>query len=225
MEGRYISYLRVSTQKQGSDGLGIDAQRRSINDFLNGGEWKILDEFVEVESGKRDDNRPKLNDALAACKRKKAKLVIAKLDRLSRNVAFIANLMESGVEFVAVDSPYANKLTIHILAAMAEHEREMISKRTKEALKAAKARGIKLGSPIGLSQEAILKGVKAAKTARIAKADRYAEAVRDIIVGYKDQGMSLNAIARKLTKDEETTPRGRYTWTPTTVKNVLARGR
>jgi DNA invertase Pin-like site-specific DNA recombinase len=223
MEGKYISYLRVSTRSQGINGLGIEAQRSAIDNYLNGGNWKILKEFVEVESGKRDDNRPQLKAALDLCKRRKATLLIAKLDRLSRNVAFIANLYESKVEFVAVDFPYANKLTVHILAAMAEHEREMISKRTKEALRAAKARGVKLGSPVGLSEEARMMGTEAAKAARIRKADEYARAIADVILEYKDRGMSLNAIARKLKDDEEPIPRGGINWTPTTVKNVLAR--
>jgi DNA invertase Pin-like site-specific DNA recombinase len=116
-----------------------------VLDFLNGGDWKLAEEFVEVESGKRN-NRPQLAAALAACKRLKARLVVAKLDRLARNVAFISKLMESGVEFTAADMPFANKLTIHILAAVAEHEREAISVRTKAALAAAKARGVKLGN-------------------------------------------------------------------------------
>ena len=106
----------------------------------------LVGEFTEIESGKRSD-RPELEKALAACKKQKAKLVIAKLDRLSRNLAFIATLMESGVEFVAVDNPHANKLTVHILAAVAQHEREMISERTKAALAAAKRRGTRLGNP------------------------------------------------------------------------------
>jgi DNA invertase Pin-like site-specific DNA recombinase len=114
--------------------------------YLNGGRWTLVDEFTEVESGKRND-RPELERALVACKRQKAKLVIAKLDRLGRNLAFIAALMESGVEFVAVDNPHANKLTVHILAAVAQHEREMISERTKAALAAAKRRGKRLGNP------------------------------------------------------------------------------
>jgi DNA invertase Pin-like site-specific DNA recombinase len=136
----------VSTDAQGSSGLGIEAQRKAVTDYLNGGSWTLAQEFIEVESGKRSD-RLELAKALAACKKLKAKLVVAKLDRLSRNVAFISKLMESGVEFVACDMPHANKLTVHILAAVAEHEREMISSRTKAALAAAKARGKKLGGP------------------------------------------------------------------------------
>jgi DNA invertase Pin-like site-specific DNA recombinase len=143
---RFVAYYRVSTDRQGRSGLGLEAQQKAVRDYLDGGAWEIVAEFVEVESGKRAD-RPELARALDACRKHKARLVIAKLDRLSRNLAFIATLMDSGVEFVAVDNPHANKLTIHILAAVAEHEREMISERTKAALAAAKARGKKLGTP------------------------------------------------------------------------------
>lgn len=132
MEGKFISYLRVSIARQGRSGLGLEAQREAIANYLNGGRWKLLEEFVEIESGK-DSDRLKLREALTACQRKKATLVIAKLDRLSRNVAFIANLMESGVDFIAVDFPQANKLTIHILSAIAQYKREMIGKRTRDA--------------------------------------------------------------------------------------------
>ena len=122
--GKFVAYFRVSTDRQGKSGLGLEAQRKSVLDFLDGGRWSLVAEFTEVESGKRSD-RPQLAKALDTCRRQKAKLVIAKLDRLSRNLAFIATLMESGVEFVAVDNPHANKLTVHILAAVAQHEREM----------------------------------------------------------------------------------------------------
>src|SRR2546421_2783287 len=145
-QGRFIAYFRVSTDKQGKSGLGLEAQRKAVLDYLNGGRWELVQEFVEVESGKHNE-RPQLQAALAACKKHRARLVIAKLDRLSRNLAFIATLMESGVEFVAVDNPHANKLTVHILAAVAQHEREMISERTTAALQAAKARGVRLGNP------------------------------------------------------------------------------
>src|SRR5881392_1771608 len=144
--GKFIAYFRVSTDRQGKSGLGLDAQREAVMNYLNGGRWTLVDEFTEVESGKRND-RPELVKALAACKKQKAKLVIAKLDRLSRNLAFIATLMDSGVEFIAVDNPHANKLTVHILAAVAQHEREIISARTSAALQAAKARGKHLGNP------------------------------------------------------------------------------
>lgn len=144
--GKFVAYFRVSTDRQGKSGLGLEAQRQAVTDYLNGGRWAFVGEFTEIESGKRND-RPQLAAALAACKKLKAKLVIAKLDRLGRNLAFIATLMESGVEFVAVDNPHANKLTVHILAAVAQHEREMISERTKAALAAAKRRGKRLGNP------------------------------------------------------------------------------
>jgi DNA invertase Pin-like site-specific DNA recombinase len=144
--GKFIAYFRVSTDKQGKSGLGLEAQREAVLAFLNGGKWALVAEFVEIESGKRND-RPQLSTALLACKKHKAKLVIAKLDGLSRNLAFIATLMDSGVEFVAVDNPHANKLTVHILAAVAQHEREMIAQRTRDALQEAKARGAKLGNP------------------------------------------------------------------------------
>ncbi len=221
-EGKFISYLRVSTEKQGKSGLGVEAQRAAIDNFLNGGKWKLLKEFIEIESGKNNE-RPKLKEALAACQRTGATLIIAKLDRLSRNVAFIANLMESGVEFLACDFPTANRLTVHILAAMAEHEREMISKRTREALKAAKARGVKLGNPKNLNKKAAKKGRLLGTAKRQAKADEHAKRFYPVLSVYLAEGMSLHAIARKLTEDKELTPRGLTVWTPTTVKKVLRR--
>src|SRR5215218_3176352 len=143
---RFVAYYRVSTDRQGKSGLGLEAQQKAVLDYLDGGKWELVETFTEVESGKRAD-RPELAKALEACRRHKATLVIAKLDRLSRNLAFIATLMDSSRDFVAVDNPHATRLTLHILAAVAEHEREMISARTKAALQAAKARGKRLGNP------------------------------------------------------------------------------
>lgn len=140
----YIAYYRVSTGRQGQSGLGLEAQRQAVHRYLLSGAGKLIGEYTEIESGKRAD-RPELRAALGACKRLGATLIIAKLDRLARNVAFIANLMESGADFVAVDNPHASKLMLHMLAAFAEHEREQISARTKAALTAAKARGRLLG--------------------------------------------------------------------------------
>ena len=142
MLGQFVAYYRVSTDRQGRSGLGLEAQQKAVRDYLSGG--NIVAEFIEIETGKRND-RPELDKALAECRRHKAKLVIAKLDRLSRNLAFIAALLDAGVEFIAVDNPHANKLTLHILAAVAQHEREMIAERTRVALQAAKARGTRLG--------------------------------------------------------------------------------
>lgn len=141
---RFIAYYRVSTDKQGKSGLGLDAQRQAVAGFV-AGRGEIVAEHTEIESTR--NKRPELHAALEACRKHKATLLIARLDRLARNVAFISNLMESRVDFLAVDMPEANRLTIHILAAVAEHEREMISKRTKAALQAAKARGTALGKP------------------------------------------------------------------------------
>src|SRR5271167_1299606 len=140
----FVAYYRVSTDRQGRSGLGLDAQREAVACYVGSVTGTVLEEFTEVETGKRND-RAELQKALGACRRQKARLVIAKLDRLSRNVAFIAAMMDSGVEFVACDNPHATRLTLHILAAVAEHEREMIAARTKAALQAAKARGVRLG--------------------------------------------------------------------------------
>lgn len=146
MDGKFISYLRVSTKRQGVSGLaGLESQRHSVNEFLNGGEWNLVEEFVEVESGKRND-RPQLAKALSACRIHGAILVVAKIDRLARNAAFLLNLQAAGVEFVACDMPSANRLVVGILAMVAEEEARAISARTKAALAAAKRRGVKLGT-------------------------------------------------------------------------------
>jgi DNA invertase Pin-like site-specific DNA recombinase len=145
---RCVAYYRVSTAKQGASGLGLEAQQMAVSEYVGRQGWELVGSFTEIESGKKAD-RPQLLKALEHCRRYKATLVIAKLDRLARNVAFVSNLMEAGTDFVAVDFPHANRLTIHILAAVAEHEREAISARTKAALAAAKARGVKLGNPNG----------------------------------------------------------------------------
>ena len=216
MEGKFVAYYRVSTQQQGRSGLGLEAQRKAVADYLNGGGWELVAEFTEVESGKRND-RPELVAALALAKKQRAKLLIAKLDRLARNVHFISGLMESGVDFVAVDMPQANKLTVHILAAMAEHEREMISQRTRVALAAAKERGMKLGSPT-LDRDRP-KGWKANKT----QAQQRAEVVLPLIEGIKSAGITtLAGIAKALNARGVPTPRG-GAWYATSVKNVLAR--
>src|ERR1700726_1905798 len=190
--GKFVAYFRVSTDRQGKSGLGLDAQRDAVMTYLNGGRWTQVEEFTEIESGK-DNDRPERKRALAACKRLKAKLVIAKLDRLSRNLAFIATLMDSGVEFVAVDNPHANKLTVHILAAVAQHEREIISARTSAALKAAKARGKRLGNP------KLAQARRHATAARKESADRFSTNVLPVIREIQRSGIkSLRGIARTL---------------------------
>jgi DNA invertase Pin-like site-specific DNA recombinase len=212
----HVRIARKEWRREGSSGLGIEAQRKAVTDYLNGGSWTLAQEFIEVESGKRSD-RLELAKALAACKKLKAKLVVAKLDRLSRNVAFISKLMESGVEFVACDMPHANKLTVHILAAVAEHEREMISSRTKAALAAAKARGKKLGGP----KQAI--AAKLGAEANKEAANKFAANVVPIIHQVKASGAtSLRAVAAALTARGIPTPRGRE-WSAPQVANVLKR--
>jgi DNA invertase Pin-like site-specific DNA recombinase len=196
--------------------VGLEAQRQVVSHYLNGGKWTLVDEFTEVESGKRNV-RPELTKALAACKRHKAKLVIAKLDRLSRNLAFIAALMESGVEFITVDNPHANKLTVHILAAVAQHEREMIAQRTKDALQAAKARGVVLGNPQ-------LADVRARAVASVkADADRFARNVAPIIREIKSSGVtSHRQIAKSFNARGVATARGGK-WTAVQVCSILQR--
>jgi DNA invertase Pin-like site-specific DNA recombinase len=214
MKGNFISYLRVSTERQGRSGLGLEAQRKAVEDWLNGGNWTLLDEFIEVESGKRSD-RPELTKALRACKAKKATLVIARLDRLSRDVHFISGLMKSGIDFIACDFPQANKLTIHILAAVAEHEREMISARTKAALQAAKERGKQLGSRN-------LVEISARGTAsNRARARAWAANVLPVIEQLRATGATtLEAIAKGLNGRGVPAPRGGE-WHKTTVQRVL----
>jgi len=220
--GNFIAYYRVSTDRQGKSGLGLEAQREAVETFLNGGNWQLVGEHTEIESGKRND-RPELAEALDACRRQKAQLVIAKLDRLARNVHFISGLMESGVDFVAADMPEANKLTVHLLAAVAEHEREQISARTKAALAAARARGKRLGWAMPERQheqrQAALKGAEAVAD----KADTFAANVAPIIREVQAAGITtLQGIADALNARGIKTARGRQ-WAPATVRNVLLR--
>ena len=206
---QYIAYYRVSTDRQGRSGLGLDAQRAAVVSHLPGRGEQIA-EFIEIESGRKND-RPQLAAALALCRQKKARLIIAKLDRLARNVAFIANLMDSGVDFVACDMPEANRLTLHILAAVAEHETEMISKRTKDALAAAKARGQRLGNPSPAPAAAQARAVAEAQL------DTYRQGVRPVIAELHGQGLGLSAIAREMNRRGIKTARGRQ-WEPATVR-------
>jgi hypothetical protein len=215
----FVSYLRVSTKRQGESGLGLDAQRAAVAAHVAGG--RLLAEYLEVESGRKND-RPQLAAALAHARATGSRLIIAKLDRLARNVVFIASLMEAGVDFVACDLPSANRLTIHILAAVAEYEREMISARIKAALAAAKARGIKLGSRDG--GRALLaagKGNCAALAALQASAATWRTGVRPIIAAIAATGVtSPAAIARELDQRGILTARGGR-WRGRTVQRVL----
>jgi DNA invertase Pin-like site-specific DNA recombinase len=219
--GNFVCYYRVSTQRQGRSGLGLEAQQKAVNDYLNGGNWHIVGEFTEIESGKRKD-RPKLAEALAVCRVHGAKLIIAKLDRLARNVAFVSNLMESGIDFEAVDFPQANRLTIHILAAVAEHEAKAISDRTKAALAAAKRRGVKLG---GFRGAKLTRQARAAGSAAMARvAARRAADIAPVVAELQAAGAtSLRAIAAGLNERNIPTARGDGEWSAVQVARVLAR--
>jgi DNA invertase Pin-like site-specific DNA recombinase len=221
-QGKFVAYYRVSTAKQGRSGLGLEAQQEAVRSYLNGGSWQLVDEVVEVESGKRND-RPKLAEALRLCRLHDATLIIAKLDRLARNVAFISNLMESGVEFTAVDFPQANRLTVHILAAVAEHEAKAISTRTKDALAAVKARGKRLGGDRGNLPAVAKTGAKASVAARIAKAHNRASDLAPIIEELKASGaVSLRQIAAELNAKGIKTARGGE-WSAVQVHRVIER--
>lgn len=200
----YVAYYRVSTTQQGKSGLGLEAQRKSVKDFIKND--SLILEYTDIESGK-NDKRPQLAAAIAACKREGATLVIAKLDRLARKVSFITALMDSGVEFIACDMPQANKFTIHIFAALAEQEREFISERTKKALAAKKERGESLGNP----QNFTAAGRLLAKEVRInnAKNNENKNRARNYAAILQSQGLTLQSIADRLNTEGFKTSRGK----------------
>jgi DNA invertase Pin-like site-specific DNA recombinase len=220
-EAKFVSYFRVSTARQGTSGLGIEAQQKAVADFLNGGKWKVVAEFTEVESGK-DDDREELAKALKVCRVHGAKLIIAKLDRLSRDAHFLLGLEKAGVDFVAADMPSANRLTVGIMAMVAEEERRMISARTKAALQAAKARGTKLGGFRGTKVNDVARKLSQAVRSEAAttRAADLAPTVREL----QASGVtSLSALARALTERGVPTARGNDAWSPAQVSRVLAR--
>jgi DNA invertase Pin-like site-specific DNA recombinase len=232
LNGKFVSYIRVSTQKQGKSGLGLDAQREAITNFLNGGRWKLVGEYREVESGK-NSARPELAKALSLCRLHNATLLVAKLDRLARNVHFLSGLMEAGVKFVAADMPEANETMLHFMSVMAQHEAKAISERTKAALKAAKARGVVLGglnTPRGgvrMSHEhwsrVTRKGRLLGAEKRTADASKWAADVLPIIEDIRQSGaVSLREIAAGLNERDIQTRRGGE-WTATQVQRILAR--
>jgi DNA invertase Pin-like site-specific DNA recombinase len=216
-----FSYYRVSTAQQGASGLGLEAQREAVARHVAGAGGVIVAEFEEIESGKKND-RPQIAAALGACRLRRASLVIAKLDRLARNVHFVSSLMESGVDFVACDNPHATKLIIHILVAVAEHEREMISARTKAALAAVKARGGKLGNP--RLKPGDRRAARAARAVRTANAAAHARDVLPYITAARAAGCaSLSDLARALTARGIQTPAGALEWNTTQIRRILAR--
>jgi DNA invertase Pin-like site-specific DNA recombinase len=218
---KFVAYYRVSTKQQGSSGLGMEAQERAVAEFLAGRAGVLAGFYADVESGTRKGNkRPELAKAIAQCRRDKGTLLIAKLDRLARNVAFVSNLMESGIEFLAVDMPQANKFTIHILAAVAEYEAEMISKRTIAALASAKARGVQLGKPENLTPEA---RARSAQDNRDKAMAAYALLERRM-ANLRAKGMALQAIAEHMNENGETTRQG-APFTAMTIKRIIDRAR
>ena len=221
MEGRFVIYYRVSTAQQGRSGLGLEAQREVVMRYLNGGNHEVVGEYTEVESGGRND-RLELLKAIRDCRLKDARLVVAKLDRLSRDLRFITELQNSGVRFTVAEMPDATELTIHIYAAMGQHERKLISERTRAALAAAKARGQRLGNPCLQRGEQIPgSGAPAyANDERIAKADTFAKDMAQVIKSMG--GGSLRDIAKALSDAGYRTARGKA-WQATSVKRVLDR--
>ena len=220
--GKLVSYVRVSTQRQGASGLGLDAQRASVAAYAAANSHTIVDEVQEIESGKRCD-RPQLARALALCRLHRATLVVAKLDRLARDVAFLANLMNAGVDFVCCDNPHATRLTLHILAAVAENEANAISQRTKLALAQAKLRGVVLGGSRNhtLTPAERLAGSALGGETRRVKALERAAAIRPIIAELRGTGCnSLAALAAGLNRRGIPTAAGSV-WYPATVRNVM----
>ena len=224
-KGSFISYLRVSTRKQGQSGLGLEAQRKAVEDYLNGGDWNLIEEVVEVESGKKS-KRPKLTEAIELCKASGATLVVAKIDRLARDAAFLLNLKDAGIDFIAADMPEANRLTIGIMALVAEQEREAISKRTKEALAAAKVRGVQLGAYRGgkfVGRVGTTKDAKNASEARTALYRRRAATKLPMIKKVDPDGsLSLRGIAQKLNDMGVPTISGKGSWSANSVRRLKA---
>jgi len=213
--GNFVSYYRVSTDRQGRSGLGLEAQKEAVEQRLNGGRWQLIAEFVEIESGKRA-KRPKLDAALAVCKKQKAKLVVAKLDRLSRNVTFLLKLIDSGVEVLFADLPELNgamgRFMLTTMASVAELEAGLISERTMAALKAAKARGVKLGRH----------GAEVLAPKYREEARQRARELEPVITKLKDEGFSMARMATELNKRKVPTPRGGR-WDHSSVRNVMQR--
>lgn len=227
--GKFVTYYRVSTQRQGQSGLGLEAQRHSVQQHLNGGSWEVVEEFTETESGRKSDaQRPQLAAALAVCKKQGAVLLVAKLDRLARNVHFVSGLMRAGVKFVAVDMPEANDLTIHIMAAFAEHEAKRIGQRTKDAIASKKARveagTDKLGKTVWAEAWGVAgpDNLRANIEERKALADATAKKLETTIGGYRAAGMSLRVMVKALNDSGARTLRGGL-WSLTQLQRVIAR--
>lgn len=214
---KYIAYYRVSRKEQGISGLGLLAQKSSVSKYVTSQNGTILKEFTEIESGTNKRQRIEIHKAIQLAKNENAILVIAKLDRLARNVTFVSSLMDAGIEFLAVDMPSANNFTIHIFSALAEQEAKLISSRTKLALAELKKRGVKLGNPSNLTSEARKKGVETIKRNALNN-DRNRQA-KSIITNCKEKGMSYRQIANYLNELNYQTRFGNKFF-PSTIKQL-----
>jgi DNA invertase Pin-like site-specific DNA recombinase len=219
--GKFVAYYRVSTDRQGASGLGLQAQRDAIHHYLNGGRWSVIGEFTEIESGtrKRLSKRPMLESAVKLCKREKATLIVAKLDRLARDVQFISELLNSQVKFICADAPEADRTFLQMMSVFAEYEGRRIGERTKAALHQLKKQGKKLGSPTPEIGSAA--GTKVLIEQADAYADRVGPVVREIIK--KSGASTLRDIASALQHKGVLTPRGNSEWRPSQVSNLLKR--
>ncbi len=211
MNEKFTAYYRVSTDRQGASGLGLEAQKEAVKNYIASCKGTLEIDFIEVETGKKN-NREELNKAIEYCRRHKTTLLIAKLDRLSRNIHFITGLMESKIKFIACDNPYANELTHHLMAAFAEHERKMISERTTHALRAAKVRGVKLGTY----------GKTLAKQNK-QKANQFALKLAPVVLDIRAQGVeTIRGICNELNKRNIRTSRDNPFY-PATTHALLER--
>jgi DNA invertase Pin-like site-specific DNA recombinase len=219
--GKFVAYYRVSTDRQGQSGLGLEAQQEAVRAFLNGGKWSLIGEFTEVESGARKKlkNRPMMASALELCRKQKATLVVAKLDRLARDVQFISELLNSNVKFVCADMPEADRTFLQMMSVFAEYEGRRIGERTKAALDSLKRKGVKLGSPTPDIGSKV--GVRSIK----ANADNYAEKVGPVVqdIIRKTGAKTLRDIADALSAKGVLTPRGNTDWFPSQVSNLMKR--
>lgn len=222
--GDFVAYYRVSTARQGASGLGLEAQREAVHQYLNGGQWRLVGEFTEVESGRKPD-RPELDQALSVARLYRVPLIVAKLDRLTRSAAFLHKLIESGVDIRFCDLPEVEgpqgRFLLQSMVNVAELEAGLISARTKVALEAAKARGVKLGGNRGAVISKVAQEEGRRSTQR--RANRRAEELAPVLSQMQEQGLSLNAMASQLTNRGIPTARGGRTWKATQVKRVIDR--
>lgn len=221
--GRFVAYYRCSTMRQQRSGLGLEAQKQAVQDYLNGGDWELVGEHTEVESGKRSDNRPELAKAFATCRIHRSTLLVAKLDRLARNAHFLLGLKDAGIDFICCDMPSANRLTVGVMAMVAEEEGRAVSVRTKQALAACRARGVVLGNPKNLTAEGRNRGAQEGNRVRSMKAKALATDLLPVITAIQDDGViSLHGIAKQLNIQGIPTTRGGK-WQAIQVSRVLAR--